>query len=276
MDATAVCLNIYSNHKNKQTMKKSILVLILALMSCASVYAYEYCDTIHRAAFTKKLYMAVVEKWADYNGRALFNIRFTKNDKETGEMVAVVESLNLFKKAAEEDRDEFSVYCPLVVSAGVYNTQMKTVFTFSCSDEYCIVKMTEATCAFVEASKTKLETLADNDMLFVQARSEMLKLIDYSVKYGFRLDCFDERIMRRQKKLLAEFNQLNKAVEKAKTKKRKDYANKKLTEFIVDEGFEIPICHTITMAPGAVWYTLIQGQGGLSEITRIFRIDTAY
>lgn len=41
MDATAVCMNIYSNHKNKQTMKKSILVLILALMSCVSAYAIE-------------------------------------------------------------------------------------------------------------------------------------------------------------------------------------------------------------------------------------------
>lgn len=67
MDATAVCMNIYSNHKNKQTMKKSILVLILALMSCVSAYAIEIDeidmrDTIRRDGFTKELYMRVIKE----------------------------------------------------------------------------------------------------------------------------------------------------------------------------------------------------------------------
>lgn len=67
MDATAVYLNIYSNHKNKQTMKKSILVLILALMSCVSAYAIEIDeidmrDTIRRDGFTKELYMRVIKE----------------------------------------------------------------------------------------------------------------------------------------------------------------------------------------------------------------------
>lgn len=50
-------------------MKKSILVLILALMSCVSAYAIEIDeidmrDTIRRDGFTKEMYMRVIkEKW---------------------------------------------------------------------------------------------------------------------------------------------------------------------------------------------------------------------
>lgn len=50
-------------------MKKSILVALLALMSCISVYAIEIDeidmrDTIRRDGFTKELYMRVIkEKW---------------------------------------------------------------------------------------------------------------------------------------------------------------------------------------------------------------------
>lgn len=48
-------------------MKKSILVLILALMSCVSAYAIEIDeidmrDTIRRDGFTKELYMRVIKE----------------------------------------------------------------------------------------------------------------------------------------------------------------------------------------------------------------------
>lgn len=259
-------------------MKKSILVALLALMSCVSVYAIEIDeidmrDTIRRDGFTKELYMRVIkEKWT--KAWFFYSPRVRNENIETGEMTISLRG--------KEMPNLLEPLLPLNVSMGMLAAQMHIIIDFTCSDSACIVRVTQATCDFhptnedADAAATAY-TLAciESGMedLFKITQDELKVLIDYKKKYGTPFDCTDKRIAARASLLNNKLTKLGNAADRAKTKKEKAYAERMQERFLKTNRAELTICSTIHYSAPLIWAVMMYDEKkGLKHLVEAYEM----
>lgn len=214
-------------------MKKSILVALLALMSCISAYAYEHCDTIVRKDYTQAQYVDAVKRWVVANEEA-YGLRIAYDNEDTGKFIV---------KGVYQEKGPLNVVWWRV--AVPYVSFAINVF---CTDSCCVARIAEAKLSF-----DYLEHVNYRDMpkkYLDECIRELNVLSKYSHKYDPPFDCLDEMYSTRWAELREElYTAENTAKDENATKKERKDAEKFAKNY-VKSGLQAEenVCYTIGFA----------------------------
>ena len=223
---------LLQSHK-QQTMKKSILVALLALMSCISVYAREYCDTIVRKDYTQTQYVDAVKRWVVAN-EDTYRLRIAYANNETGKFIV---------KGVYQEKGPLTV-----VWWRVAVPYVSFVLNISCTDSSCIARVAEAKLSF-----DYLEHVDYRDMpkkYLNECIRELEILSKYSHRYDPPFNCLDEMYTTRWLELREERQTAeNTAKDENATKKERKDAEKFVKNYAKSgRQAEECVCYTIGFA----------------------------
>lgn len=226
-------------------MKKSILVVILALMSCVSAYAREYCDTIVRNGYTQAQYVDAVKRWVVAN-EDTYGLRIAYANNETGKFIV---------------KGRYRIQAPGLQTVFYDMATPFVSFTINvfCSDDNCIARIAEAKMSFDWMGYVDYDRIPNKYLK--ECRREIEVLEQCGSIYGTPYDClnsvYDNKYQAMQQRLRDARNTYND--DNATKKERKD-AEKFVRNYAKSGNqAEENVYFTIIYAPFEVNTNLIDG-----------------